>query len=388
MSTRIPLGERESSRLEFKAAAALRKPLSISREIVAMLNARSRSTGEVWIGLSETDGVATRVEGVEDAEQARVDLLNHLIEAVEPRIRVPGDLEIRTVSDGSRDVLLVEVKHSDRGPFAQLKEGGRHYMIRVDHRLRPMTREEIFEGEREPESTDLPDLREKIYSRGMAGLWVALEPVPHLEIDIQDREVLFPYLLDPRKSGNRESGWNFRYPPVLGIAPRLHQGRLELGTDASRRTTIWRSGSIEFWTTLEGLHHRTDSIQEIYPLALLEYSVSIARLAASLYADSKVTPSPPEDVLVDAVLIRARGWHLPSYPPSTYGYHLKHSEPEDLEDDFALPSPLRYDWMGFRGHPDEAGFAIVRSIYEKFHLPEDRIPNEFDRKSRRLQLTD
>ena len=39
MGANLPLRQREDQRLEFKGAGSLRKPFSISREVVAMLNA-------------------------------------------------------------------------------------------------------------------------------------------------------------------------------------------------------------------------------------------------------------------------------------------------------------------------------------------------------------
>ena len=312
-----------------------------------------------------------------------MDLLNHLVEVVEPRLQ--GDeVEIDPVEEGGRHLLLLRVESPrQRGPFAQLREGGRHFMIRVDHRIRPMTREEIFPPREasEPQTTTEPltERRRDVLRRDKPGLWVGVHTVPQLRIDAQSK-VLEGFLLDPGKSGNRLDGWNFRYPPMLGVRPLPGAERIDFGQDHYRKTTVWENGCIEFWTTLEGLHHRTDSVQEIYPLALLEYPVSIMRLAAGVY-DSFGTPKP-RYVYADIALTRATGWHLPIYAPKPY-----EASPQTLDDgEFLPPSPLMFSWKEFREHPDHAGYMLVRSVYQAFHLSEDRIPDRYDRKNRRLAL--
>ena len=121
MDTKVPLGKREAERLEFKAAAALRNPFSISREVVAMLNARG---GDIWIGLSEAGGLATEVENIPHAERARVDLLNHMIEVIEPRI-VADEVKISSVEHSGRNLLRATVnRHAAPGrPQASPEEG-------------------------------------------------------------------------------------------------------------------------------------------------------------------------------------------------------------------------------------------------------------------------
>ncbi|MEW6071299.1 MAG: ATP-binding protein [Planctomycetota bacterium] len=390
MDTQVPLNVRESDSLEFKAAAALRSHFSISREVVAMLNARG---GEVWIGLREAGGVATAVDAIPEIERARGDLLNHLVEVVEPRLHVPGDVEIERVDHEGGGLLRVKVNRPGaRGPFAQLKDGGRHFLLRVDNRIRPMTREEIFSprpgGEDERGAKRLPGLRDEILRRDRPGLWVGIEPAPAVHLDTQAGCVT-GYLQEPARSGNRAAGWSFSYPAYLGMEPRLRAHRIELGRESHRQTTVWEDGCVEFWAAMDALHHGTDSRPEIPPLALLEYPVSITRLAAALFGDRQAAPTAPRDVFVDVVLARSEGWRLPAYAPGTYGHLLDHEAPEALEEGrFVLSSPFRFSWEEFRAAPDHAGYMLVRSVYQAFHLPEDRIPQQYDRAGRRLLLRD
>jgi hypothetical protein len=61
MSRRIPLGETESQKLEFKGKDALKHLPNVSRAVVAMLNTAG---GDIWIGLGEEQGRAVRVDAI------------------------------------------------------------------------------------------------------------------------------------------------------------------------------------------------------------------------------------------------------------------------------------------------------------------------------------
>jgi hypothetical protein len=382
MGTKVPLGSAEGQRREFKSSEALRKPFSISREVVAMLNA---SGGDIWVGVGEAHGRAVVVEELKDVERKRQDLLNHLIEVVEPRLRSEV-VQVETVEHEGKQILRVRVDSArDRGPFAQLKEGGRHYFIRIDHRVRPMTREEVFgpsPGPVQKATERLTYLRDEILKRGRSGMWIGIRPTPELALDLQKEELAL-LLLDPTRSDNRESGWNFRFPPILQVRRKLRRQKLEYGSEENKKTIIWKDGCVEFWTSILGLRHRTDPVKEIYPLALLEYSTSIMRLAKTVY--SSLSETRPVDVFVDLALTRVEGWHLPSYAPDTYGYAFEHEPPRELDDGQSMAQvPLRLPWEEFEKAPDHAGYLLVRALYQDFGLPEDRIPRHYDRIARRL----
>lgn len=392
MSARIPLGEREAQRLEFKAGEAQGKPVTISREVVAMLNAQG---GEIWIGVREDEGIAVEAQGIVKPEVERLKLLDHLMETIEPRHR-PEEVQVELVDvdphDRSRGQLLRLFIRAQEGrkPFAALHQGGREYRIRVDHRMRPMTREEIFAApapaREDPEQVQLKRLQllnEAVVLTEQAGLWIAVAPVPALRLDLQ-HAALSNLLDDPRTAGNRSLGWNYRLPTVPA---QLRHDRVECELPGHRWTRVYEQGCIESWTTIRWLHHRTDDRQEIYPLALLEYVVSIARLAAHVFGREDL--EAPQAVLLDGALL-APGWQLPAYAPGTMGYgNPSHGEPTELEKGrWRLPAPLRFEWDDFRSHPDHAGYLLVRQIYQAFGLREERIPQAYDRVQRHLVLPD
>lgn len=391
MTTPLPLGEHETQTLEFKAAEALSKPFTISREVVAMLNAQG---GELWIGLREDQGIAVEAQPIAGAEIERKKLLDHLMETIEPR-HSPGEIQVEVVPAGpSRSGLLrlrIQPEEEHR-PFALLHQGGRQYLLRVDHRTRPMTREEVFLRSRTPAGPSptevqlerLRDLRDAVVRTEPAGLWVAAAPVPACKLDLQARE-LVQLLDDPTASGNRASGWNYRMPNGAGFDRKLDPDRLENRIQGHFWIRIHVDGCIEFWSAIQHLHHGTEGRKEIYPLALLEFVTSIARLAAHVYAVKE--QAPPQAVWFDGSLV-APGWELPAYPRGTTGYRDPlHGLPGELESGrWSPPAPLRFEWEDLSSQPDHAGYMLVRQVYRAFDLPEDRIPQAYDRIQRRLVL--
>ncbi len=385
MDQGIPLGKRESQHLEFRAADALEKPLSISREVVGMLNA---SGGEVWIGLREEDGIAVKVEGIPDSNQARISLLDHLTEVVEPRLH-PDEVVVEVQRFKGKSLILLKVSGTlARGPFAQLAHGGRVFTLRSGHRSRPMTHEEIFGGadRAAQQSSGLIQRRNAITRCDEAGMWVAVEASPATSLDIQGAGL--PGLLQsPPLTGNREAGWNFRLSPLAGEAPHLEAGALEYGGNNTKRTTIWANGIMELWIPIRNLHHGLGQGTELHPLALLEYPISLMRLAREIFRS--VSESRPTSVRVDTALMNAPEWALPSFPPGTYGNLFEHEAPKHLDEgSFMLPTPFEFPWDDFEEYPDRAGYMLVRAIYEAFGLPAERIPAEYDRRNKRLTLSE
>ena len=390
MTTAIPLGRRESVNLEFKAAEAVAKPFSISREVVAMLN---KNGGEIWVGLNEDQGQAVQAVNIPNIDRVRDDLVNHFVEAIEPRLHIPEDIAISVVPFDQGSLLRIDVRATQRrGPFAQLKNSGRYFLTRVDQRIRSMTREELKESFGKDSNngavSSLPTRRDAFLVGQRTGFWIGIEPSPPLSLDVQDANAK-RLLLEPERAGNRAHGWNYSNLANFGTEPRLLSDGIELGRDDYRKITVREDGTVEFSGSMSSLHHRTDAIQEIYPLALLEYCVSTARFAATLYDQNRTAGAPPQDVFIDVALRGIDGWHLPAFPPGTYGHsdHL-HGAPEELEDNqFTLRSPLRFSWNEFRESPDHAGYMLVRSIYQAFHLGEDRIPSAYNRQAKKLVIS-
>ena len=385
---RIPLGQSETSTLEFKQKDSLTHPESIGREIVGMLNSTG---GEVWIGIKEQDGIAVSLDPINDPESAQRSLRDYLMDVLEPP---PGDevnIEIERDQAG-RAIMRVRVRPSDdRKPYALLKRSGRHFFIRSGDRLRPMTREEIFPLR--ARSTDASDLsaaaaglrkeREGHERKGERVYWIALKPQPSATIDIQN-PVIRCYLQDATHTGNRPHGWNFMSPYD---EPELRRGQLVKGTKVGRTIEVRDNGSLSLTIDIDGLQHGRNE-REIHPFALIEYPVALFRLASCLYRNQKVGDSGT--ILADAALIGVQGWILRPYSPRSIHFQHPLEDPHVwIEDrDLVWERALVFPGREVVEEPDWCGFRLVRRIYEAFGYFEDKIPVEFDRSKRHLIIPD
>jgi hypothetical protein len=389
------LGKEEGQHLEFKARDALRKPAGIARGVVAMLNAGG---GDVWIGVREDGGRAVELQPIPEPERESDKLWNHLLDTIEPP--PSGEeiqLEVVPVEQGS--ILRVAVTpSSSKGPYAQLKDGGRHFVVRSRARTRPMTREEVFMVASDRTRSDssprrpferLTRARERILASKDPTFWVRLDPDRELDIDVQSKEIE-RYLRAPELSGNRETGWTFANSYV---SLRVERDRRVLGDEKSGRTAIERSGAVEHTTPLPWLTHDSHPAKEIYPLALLEKTVSVFRLASALYRDREVTPRDDFRVAADLSIVSAKGWRLRAYSPSSnawaYGHHdvkgFEHLTGE-LKDELVFERPLVFTRQQLEAKADECALRLLVRVYEAFGLTEDMIPVEFDRKRGILAL--
>jgi hypothetical protein len=414
MNTRIPIGEPESEILEFKSARALGTPGIVARAAVAMLNAEG---GEIWIGIGETAGRAAVLEPVREPAAEKDRLWNHLVDTIEPAPR-SEELSIEIVpleSEGA--ILLLQVKPIDgREPYAHIEKGGRHFVIRIGARVRPMSREEILSNPREklergedPLANTLRILvkeRERVLRDGKPLFWIRLQPSVPLDINVGGSEI-DRLLSDPSASGNRADGWNFRdpYRPI-----RLEQNRKILG-DEKARTEIHRDGWVVYRAPLEWLRHASPGMEEneIYPLALLEHTVSIFRLAQAAYQHRLFPKGVPDlstkkmrlgaiksgrwngtelkfQVGVDLALISAQGWKLRPYSPRAAGFVLRHEEKSLPSKDLLLERPFFFDASNFLSEPDRCALRVLTLVYEAFGYSPDKIPSEFDQHTGRLVL--
>ena len=105
MTVQWPRGKTESQTLEFKGRDALKQMKAISRSVVAMLNA---SGGEIWIGVAEEVGMAVRVEPIEDVEERKQALWNHLVDTLDP-IPKEEEVSLESVDTSEGSVLRIEV---------------------------------------------------------------------------------------------------------------------------------------------------------------------------------------------------------------------------------------------------------------------------------------
>lgn len=383
MSEAIPLGARESQRLEFKRREALDRPEVVGRAVVAMLNAQG---GTVWVGLREEQGRAVTVEPLSTPDGAQRQLLDYLVDAIEP---VPShrEIELRQVHTDSGIILRIDARpEKSHRPYALLRSGGRLFVTRVADRVRPMTREEVL-GLTKPVLSDqalqhamakvLVDRTEAQRER-RESFWLRLEPAVEVELDIQARQ--FAELLqEPRLSGNRESGWSF--------ARRLHtpevrRGKLLTNPADLDSVEIRRDGGLVFGLPLWRLHWKADDPREIWPFVLLEYPISAFRIARKIY-EGKLQPR--DLVVAELALFGISGWTL---RPGSPGRWFRAEEPGSFTEstDLTWERPLVFPFGEIDAEPDRCGYRLIERVYEAFGLRREAIPEEFDRTAGRLVL--
>jgi hypothetical protein len=403
----IPLGRHEDQRLEFKGRDVLSKPQAIARAVVAMMNADG---GEIWIGLREVDGKAVDVEHVANARRERDRLWNHLIDTLEPS-PLGEEIEVEPVADANGDeVLRIVIRpRRERGPYAQLKDGGRFFFVRVGDRVRSMTREELVLAQplaAAPSDESLSEVRRvlgarraKLAESRSSCVWIRLEPAFEVTLDLSSPG-LRDLLIDPKGSDNREGGWT-----VMNrfATPALKQGQLEAGTEHSGFTSLGRNGALEHHAPLTRLWHGNpnDPRDLIHPYALIELVVSLVRLASAIHArlaqfsegvaptrDRRGRDGSARVVLADLGLFGAKGWKLRPWSPRAAGYMFKHKEAVLEEEDLVLDQPITLDLHALVSEPDRCAFRLIQRVYEGFGLCEDEIPSEFDRRTGRFSISD
>jgi hypothetical protein len=369
-------------RLEFKGREALQDLASISREVVALLNARG---GEVWIGIEERDGRAVAVQGIREPEREQRRLRDHLVDSIAPS-PLEDEVGVTLHSDEAGNALLVVEANprKDRRPYAFLKGGGWHFLVRVGDRVRPMSREEILRAESssDDESRAIRTLHEEktALQKQRTGLfWVRIQPLVPIQVPL--RETWIEELLkDPRRSGNRPMGWNFAYP---SRTPTRKPDRLVHGEGSSRHTEILRDGGLSFRTPVENLHWK-GSEREIWPYVLLELPVSLFRLAAAIYKRVKV---PPEtEVAGDLAIFGLRGWTLRPGSPQSLIYRIGDASRFEDSVDFVREDPLELRCREILEEPDKCAVRLVARVYEAFGYGNDDVPREFDWDSGRLLI--
>jgi Putative DNA-binding domain len=388
--SRLPLGRKEDFHLEFKGRDALDEPEKIAREVVAFLNAKG---GEVWVGLGEEDARAVKVEPIPDPERAQRRLLDSLIETVEPS---PSGEEVRVEvveeGEGEGAVLRVSIQPDERrGPYAFFRKGGRHFVVRIADRIRPMSREEIFSAqptggdERLQQALDrVLSERSKLQEERKEGFWLRLEPVEALDLDLQDRR-FEEILRDPVRTGNRPQGLGFAHFQHRLI---VMQNRLKSSSDEIFSVEIRRAGGLAFSGPLRSPYGKGDA-RTIWPQILCEPPVSALRVARALY-DGLLAEKV--EIVIDFALIGVEGRILlPGTPDSStpswvaMGLARVPLRPFDAAD-FLLDRPLVVPARDLFENPDAIGYRLVERVYEAFGLRRDQMPSFFDPVTRRLVL--
>lgn len=411
MSRAIPVGERESQTLEFKSRAALAKPETVARAVVAMLNAEG---GEVWVGLRDEGDVAVELEGIEDAEIARNRLHDSLVDRIDPS---PDAREVRVeVVPAQRDVLRIEATpRKDRRPYALIVGQGRQYPIRVGARVRSLSRDEIgarFAGsmvstpvatsEIEAAKQRLIAAREAVLAAGEAVLWIGLVPAfPDAELDF-DAVRRSDLLIEPRLS---ESHGLYSWPAAFWGA-RL-TGRLEVATRSAAGSTVlyWRTpwGDELSLDRAGALFARAPLVNfatgrlpyvegdepVLFPDRFIGWVVSAFRVLSRLHSDDRLWvrphPGPDDSVSASLVVSGLAGWRLlpgllphPAAVPRLHGSLARRAH-----QDFVLESPLALKLGAIREEPDRCALRLLTRLYEAFGLFESDIPL-FDRKTGRF----
>jgi hypothetical protein len=373
------LGKREDERLEFKDAEVLRRPARVAREVVGFLNGKG---GDLWIGVQEDgEGRAVTTVPIADVERARIALRDHLIEAIEPKFQPD---EVAITEEGG--LLHLAVKRGGNPPYAQ-RDGGRHFCIRVDNRLREMDRTELRDAFRRADEpaelmrkveTAKKELRDE---PNQSGLYVSLKPVPALNLDFFDEAVwreVQTWLTDPRATGNRHAGFKFSH----GYAVPQRRDSLVLHGQVSdyKRTVLDDTGRISFWVKADGLRRMESAQSIIEPYALLEYPVSIMRLMATILARFGQGAEQVAGVLS---LAGIRGWILRPGSPKEPMRAWQKPRPFD---ESVLDVERVFPADELAQNPDRCGLSFVRGIYARFDFDADAIPGEFDQLQGRLLL--
>jgi hypothetical protein len=124
-------------------------------------------------------------------------------------------------------------------------------------------------------------------------------------------------------------------------------------------------------------------LNRYWPYALLEFPISILRLAATLLKTARPTP---ELLMADLALIGVRGWALRPYSPKAVGYSIADVKPFDEADDLIWEPPIVFKATDVIDTPDRCGYRLIARVYEAFGHAGERIPFEYDRRTERLQI--
>ena len=387
MSLDNPLGRKEGQHLEFEDARALEDLASIAREVVAMLN--STHGGEIWIGVAEKDEVAVELQAIPDADRQLRRVQDALIDRIEPSPG-PDELTLETVPVERRVLILVRTtKDPLRRPYALVQKGTRMYAIRVQGRIRPMTREELraafqLEVERKPREEEVRSRILETWDRNNDALMLHAVPIEHQRLDppLDLREAL----ANPEPRGGRAGGWTYGNAFSRFAPDGDKSWRLDFETPRGRlRTRISADGALEFHAPLQWLSYERE--RDFHPFALLEGPTSVLRMFGELLrSNPQRVPCP---CLVGLALTGVRGWKLRPFSPHAVGFrsgHPGHEHRVFLESDEIVVGPDLVEWEDVVSGDDRVALRLIRGVYRWFGYEDDAIPKEFDQERRRLTI--
>jgi hypothetical protein len=240
-----------------------------------------------------------------------------------------------------------------------------------------MSREELrakftkgSEASQEIEQQLLAD-REEVRIKKKPCFWLKIVPDTELDIPFGDEENAL--LTDPAKTRNRSSGWNFIreliYPQRFANGLRLK--------DEFEEVALNVTGAIVFTMPLDRLHWKGGE-REVWPYALLEYPVSVMRLAAKLF---EKWGDGISDILVDFTFVGLRGWTLWKGSPRDPSGRFRPPHPFEEDDDLSPPKPFRFKREDIVNEPDRCGLRLIKYIYGAFNYEDKDVPPEFDQKT-------
>lgn len=378
---------------------ALETPRIIAREAVALLNSGG---GAIWISLWDETGQA--VEAPHAAREGR-ELANYLADTIEPS---PTREELVVEAQGSRESLglrLTLQPEGERGPYAFLEGGGRHFLVRYGGHTRWMHRGEIF-GELSEDRTRGRGavqalLAEESKTQGEVRRkngdlwWLRLQPSSSLDLDLPTIEAS-DLLIDPGVSGNRRAGF-LSFAALAGFGPRVDRdpsGRtvLEVGRKENTFLKVFEDGGISFTAPLIDFwwpSRRPDEPKRLFfPDAVLEYPISVFRIAAQLYRRSPIWTGKGRDetdLVVHMAVFNCRGWSLRPGSPRQWTFRPPEAVVFTRADDFVLDQPLVFP-LNEMENPDACGVRLLERFYEAFGFSRAQMPLEIDRKTGRLIL--
>lgn len=400
MTRAIPLGRKESQRLEFKGRDALNDRYRIGREVVGMLNAEQG--GEIWVGIGEEEHRGVRVEGIPEADRKARSLHDFLMDSIEPApLSEEIEIQVEASTEGDEVLRIQAEGRRERQPYALLRKTTRYFGMRVGDRLRPMTREEVLgEGQGQGDEEEVQKAIQKIHEelervrRGEEQLlWLRLQPVPGGYLDLQ-HPTIAELLTDPTRTGNQRARRTFadaagygQHRPSLVSKHGLRALQVGAETDEHHFTRIYRDGCLEVEVPLEHAFAPPASSA----LRVAELLTSVVRLMRGLLSFEEIWEENPGNRVVGQLALfglrgvalmpqSARRRELVSGPSNAVT--LRHYKDKDFTLDRVL-IVLRTEILE---NPDRIAFRMLRELFEAFGYPESEMPAEFDRKTGRLVL--
>ncbi len=378
---------------------ALETPGIIAREAVAMLN-----SGGGAICISLWDRTRQAVDAPDAAWERRA-LASYLADTIEPS---PTREELLVEAHGSRESLVLRLTlqpEGGRGPYAYLEGGGRHFLVRHGGHTRWMHRDEIF-GDTGEDRTQgraavqalLREEKEKqqeVQHDGGDLWWLRLQPSRSLDLDLPAIEQS-DLLIDTGVSGNRRAGF-VAFAALAGFGPRVDRdpsGRVSLDVGRKENTflKIFEDGGISFTAPLIDFwwpsRRPDDPPKLLFPDAVLEYPISVFRLASQIYRRSPLWAGESldeTDLVVHMAVFNCKGWSLRPGSPRRWTFRPPEAVTFTKSDDFVLEKPLVFPLREMES-PDVCGVRLLQRFYEAFGFSREQMPSELDRKTGRLVL--